>query len=303
MDLFKKYSFLGAILDMDGVKNSVMMEDIMRSFDGLHDGSKKVLVVLVHKPKCPYCRKYYSEFNELCDRIPGLCGGKGDAMAIDFDDADESMRDETEFVPRVIFSTSNGDGTVTKRDLDEKSRNVDTILEMIREIMDSQTTTSRSLDEDTTPVITLTPMETPKKKETTKKKGKGRGKGKGKGRGKGKGKGKEKGKEQTGKGFIESALAATILGGTANAVRKSPLTKNYLKQAEKGLIGLSKASTDLASGTVKVISEQDMMKKLASVTKSLSKKSKRSRPRKDKRTKKNRRKGQKKGTRRSSRRR
>ena len=103
MDLSQKSCFLQTLVEMEGVRNSVPMEVIESALDDLHSGNKAVVIVLVHKPGCPHCRNYYSQFNELCERLPGLCGDKGSAMSIDFDEASEEMQDDTDFVPRVIL--------------------------------------------------------------------------------------------------------------------------------------------------------------------------------------------------------
>jgi hypothetical protein len=192
-------------------------------------------------------------------------------MSIDFDEASEEMQDDTEFVPRVILSTSNGDGIVKREELDENTRRIETLIPMIENIMSVRQSDSESL-----PVISLSPMDHSesvgdktkgkKKKSKSVKKEKGGKKSKG---------GKKK--EQSGKGFVEAALATAILGGSANAANQSSTVKKYLKQAEDGIIGLSKASSDLAKGSLKILTEQDMMKKLANVTKSLSRKRRKTR--------------------------
>lgn len=257
---------------MYGVRNNATMEMVENTLDDLHSGNKAVVVILVHKPSCPHCRNYYSHFNELCERLPGLCGDKGSAMSIDFDDASEEMQDDTEFVPRVILLSSSGDGIVKREDLDEHTRKIDSLIPMIEKIMDErEPVVSRS------PMISLSPMtsstDKPKKDKTTKKPKKKTMKKTMKKATK-KATKKPTKKDQEGKGFVEAALATAILGGGANLANQSPAVKKYLKKTESGLIGLSKASSDLAEGSFKVLTEQDMMKKLANVTKSLANKKK-----------------------------
>ena len=241
---------------------------IERAYNDLHSGKKAVVIVLIHKPGCPHCRDYYSQFNELCEKLPGLCGGKGAAMSIDFDEASDEMRDETDFVPRVVLSESKGDGTSRKLELDDTARKIDVLIPIIEKIM------SKKGHDIPQPVILphLSPMirkESKSKRKATRKKGKGKG---------GATRGKKRGKEmegngrninQEGRGFVEAALATAILGAGANITNQSVAVKKYLKQAEDGIIGLSKASGDLAKGSFKVLTEQDMMKKLANVTKTL----------------------------------
>jgi thiol-disulfide isomerase/thioredoxin len=266
---------------MEGVRNNASMEIIENAFDDLHSGKKAVVIVLVHKPGCPHCRNYYSQFNELCERLPGLCGDKGSALSIDFDEASDEMQDETDFVPRVILSESKGDGTSRKMELDETTRRIDALIPMIEQIMrEGQHDISQPTMISLSPMVSEEPKK-PKKTKGTKKEKKGK-------------KGK---KDQKGRGFVEAALATAILGGGANIANHSATVKKYLKQAEGGIIGLSKASSDLAKGSLKVLTEQDMMKKLANVTKSLTtkrrktqkrQKRKRSKTQKARKTKKSR---------------
>jgi thiol-disulfide isomerase/thioredoxin len=227
------------------------MEELLHHMKDLHDGKMKLMVVLIHKPTCPHCQRYYPEFNRLCEEIPGLCNDKGKGIAIEYDELDDDhiLSETTRSVPRVMFITSNGDHTVRSQDLDETERSSNNVRSMIEEFV-------RSIGEDDTP-MTIVPKKAPAKKKTSKKTSK-------------------KKKEQEGKGFVESALAAAVLGGAANIANQSPMVKKYLKQAETGLIGLSKASGNIVDGSMKVLSEQDLMKQLAKVVQSKEKSKSRS---------------------------
>jgi thiol-disulfide isomerase/thioredoxin len=217
--------FLEEEIDMDLLHNPINMSQFATEIQDVYSGENKLLLVLIHTPKCGFCRGYYAEFNKICEKLPGLCKG----VAIDFDELDEDSiySRETETVPRVFSILSNGDGTIKSTDYDEHERSYDSILPILAELAGSEASPE--------PPITITPKKTGPKKKQTKK------------------------KNQKGKGIMESAIATAILGGTAH---NSKTVQKYVSQVESGLLGLSKVSKDIAQGTIKVISEQDFMKKL-----------------------------------------
>lgn len=231
------------------------MNDIHRAYEKLSDGTIGVLFILVHAPWCGVCKGYYSEFNEICEKMPELCGEKGVALSIPDDEADETMG-FISTVPHVILASRSDDGTIHEDKLDHITRSSYSVIPNIEELMSrykqSANSDSDSDSEDENKKVT--------KKKVSKKTGKT-----GKSR-------KMRRHEQKGEGFIESALAATFLGGAVVATDKSSTVKKYIKQASDGLIRLSKASSKLAKGTMKVLTEQEMMKKLSNVTSSLTRK-------------------------------
>lgn len=232
------------MLAMPHDTHSVDMESLREKMDEIRDGKMKMLVVLVHRPSCPYCQEYYPEYEEICKKIPEMCEGKGSAVTIESDEYDESLG-ETEGVPTVMIATPGEEGETKVRTLEGLERKVENLTKIVEAML----------------------MEMAGKSP------------------------------QEGKGFIESALAATILGGTLVGTHTSPMVQKYLKQATEGLVGLSKATADVAEGTVDMVSEQDLMKQLRKSTEKLLKpKRKKSRkiPKKSqKKTRKNKRKGKK----------
>lgn len=276
--------FLVKEIDMDHLRNSVSMEELTQELQDLYSGKNTILMVLVHKPMCPYCQEYYPEFNRICDELPGLCKGKGKGVAIEYDDLDEDseLYESTDRVPRVLYYMANGDDTVTTKDFDESTRRAGSVIPLVESIMSS----NMDYTEEDEPILTITPKEesvsvkkSKSKKETPKKTTAK----------------KKKKMDQKGRGFVESAIAAAVLSTGANTVNNSPTIQKYIKQVESGLIGLSKASADLTKGATKVLSEQDFMKKLSNATRLLG--NKKSRKRTSNKTRKSARKNKRKQTR------
>jgi len=205
--------------------HSVDMERLKEKMGEIRDGKMKMLVVLVHRPSCPYCQEYYPEYEKICELIPEMCEDKGSAVKIESGEYDESLG-EIDGVPTVMIATPGEDGDTKVKSLEGVERKLENLTKIVEAML----------------------MEMADKPS------------------------------QKGKGFIESALAATILGGTLAGTHTSPMVQKYLKQATEGLVGLSKATADVAEGTVDMISEQDLMKQLRKSTdKLLKRKSKKSR--------------------------
>lgn len=242
------------------------MNDIHRAYEKLSDGTIGVLFILVHAPWCGVCKGYYSDFNEICEKMPELCGEKGIALSIPDDEADETMG-FISTVPHVILASRAEDGTINEDKLDHITRSSYSVIPAIEELMGKYKQSSNNDSDSDSDSSSDSDNDNDNGKGTKKKVSKKTGKtGKtGKSR-------KMRRHEQKGEGFIESALAATFLGGAVVATNKSSTVKKYIKQASDGLIKLSKASSKLAKGTMKVLSEQEMMKKLSNVTSSLTRK-------------------------------
>lgn len=253
--------FLENIIDMFPELHSVSMGDIDDAMKSLHNQQMSFLVVLVHNPGCGHCQRYYPEFEKIQRELPQHFGNRGTAMAIDYEDTEGDLERDTESIPRVMLLLSNQDkdGTIKNIPVDEYHRNTSSLISLLEDYVPSKT------QEDT-------PKEPKKehKKEPKKKTKKGTKK-------------VTKKREQKGRGFIESALAVAALGGAANIAQSSPMIKKYMKQVEHGMVGLSKASAKLAKGSVKVVTEQDMMKKLSNVTQMLTRRKKQKSTRKQRR--------------------
>jgi hypothetical protein len=188
----------------------------------------KYMVLYVFMPSCPYCQEYMdswkSQVRSLGDNLlDNFWAGKTDINNII--EADNIVPSRNS-VPQVVlyYKDKNGEKNIDLSDPELRNNLVESVLKEIS-----------TKDSSISPENMEESVKTQKSKNKTQK-GKGRSKNQRKTR-----------KNQSGRGIVEGAVVASVLGATAISASQPSLTKKYIKKGVNNIQTL----TNMTKTTIK----------------------------------------------------